>query len=341
MIDNLNDINRVLLGLQALEVTRSRVSRKLLLRYLSGDVIYGQNPAFEPVLDFLKSLGVISEQSDRFGITTLGRELLGENSAKAYELLPLQRSLLVRKCYLDGPFRPQAKALVKKFVLDPNTGYLTWSSIDSEPLGELEWLGFHFVQLGVVRRLQHMLVITPLYNKVFINFQDEGADFTEAQFDRVLKEKRLLGNIAESFVVQWERQRLKRSGHRLEAACVTRISKRRVNAGYDISSFDGSSHLLAHDRFIEVKGSGQTTLRFVWTPNEMQKAAALRLSYWIYFVGGIERRRRVVKREPVMLRDPHATVTASTGFTVQPEGKVLVLANISGRPLHRETQIKR
>lgn len=340
MIDNLNDVNRVLLALETLEATRSRTPRRLLLRYLSGEAIYGQNPQFEPILDFLRLIDVISERPNGLGITLFGRELLAQNVAKTYELRTRQRTLLLRKCYLDGPFRSQTKALVKKFVLDTNTGHLSWSSIDSEPLGDIEWVGNHFVQLGALERSRHLLVTTSTYNRILVDFQDEGGDFTETQFDKLLKEKRILSKIAESFVMHWERQRLRRAGHRVEAECITRISKLRVHAGYDINSFDGASALLVHDRFIEVKGSGKTTVRFVWTPNEMQKATTLGPKYWIYFVGGIERRERIVKREPVMLHDPQATLTSARGFTVQPEGKVLVEANIAGRPLRQKAIIR-
>jgi len=339
MIDNLNDINRVLLALDTLEATRARTPRRLLLRYLNGEVIYGQNPAFEPILDFLKQTQAVSERANGFGLTVLGRAIIGQNTDKAYELRAPQRPLLLRKCYLDGPFRSQTKALVKKFVPNPNTGRLSWSAIDSEPLGEVEWVGDHLVQLGAIERRQHMLVSAPAYTEILASFQDEGGDFTEVQFRQLLKEKRLLGDIAEAFVLQWEQKRLKRSGHRLEAACVARISKRRVNAGYDITSFDGASKLLAHDRFIEVKGSGQATVRFVWTPNEMQKAAALGKKYWVYFVGGIQRKTRTVTREPVTLRDPYTSLSPSTGFTLQPKGEVLVTADIAGHMLRKKAAV--
>ncbi len=333
MIDNLNDINRVLLALDTLEATRARTPRRLLLRYLNGEVIYGQNPPFEPILEFLKQIHVLSEQPSGFGLTMLGREVLAQNAVKAYELRPSQQPLLLRKCYLDGPFRSETKALVKKFEAHPVTGRLGWSSIDSEPLGDVEWIAHHLVQLDVLQRSQHMLEAVAAYSDLLASFQDEGGDFTEAQFRKVLKDKRETGEIAESFVLKWEQKRLQRNGHRTQAACVNRISKRRVNAGYDIESFDGPSKLLAHDRFIEVKGSGQPTVRFVWTPNEMQKAATLGARYWIYFVGGIQRKKRIAPREPVMLRDPHATLNPTSGFTLQPKGEVLVSANIAGQML--------
>ena len=54
MIDNVNDINRVLFALEALQATRSRIPRRAVLRYLNGEAIYGQNPPFDPILEFAK-----------------------------------------------------------------------------------------------------------------------------------------------------------------------------------------------------------------------------------------------------------------------------------------------
>jgi hypothetical protein len=191
----------------------------------------------------------------------------------------------------------------------------------------------------VFTRAGHLLITANAYNDVLIAFRDETGDFTEAQFQQSLREKRLLGNIAEKFVVLWERKRLSDSGHRLEAKCVIRISKRRVDAGYDIESFDGASKLLAPDRFIEVKGSGLPSVRFVWTPREMEKAKEKGPKYWVYFVGGIQKKTRTVTREPLMLRDPFASLNSATGFLLQPKGDVLVTANKAANILNKPQMV--
>jgi len=147
--------------------------------------------------------------------------------------------------------------------------------------------------------------------------------------EKYFREKRLLADLAETFVVEFEKFRLAGAGHKLESGCVQRISKHRVNAGYDINSFDGVSKNLNHDRFIEVKGSGKPTVHFFWSQNEMQKAARLGDKYWIYFVGGIERKKRLLPREPVMIQNPHAHLKSDSRFQVQPSN-MLVEANICG-----------
>ncbi len=329
MITSLNEINRVLLALRRLAKRRKTIPRGILIDFLNGAVILGQNPEFDPILDFTNHLGIISIRQNRVRITPLGTELLAENADELYEIQPKQSVLLFRRCYLDGPLRPEMKALVKRLSPDPTTGRIIWSSIDSEPFGEIEWVSRHLIQLGVLSANQHLLVVTDHFKETISQFLDEGGDFTEEQMEKNFREKRLLGDLAESFVVGFEKSRLASGGHTLESVCVQRISKHRVNAGYDIKSFDGVSKSLNHDRFIEVKGSGKTTVYFFWSQNEIQKAAKLGDKYWIYFVGGIFKKNRLVTREPVMIQNPHARLKSDPRFHVQPIN-MLVEGNICG-----------
>jgi hypothetical protein len=338
MISNLNEVNRVLLALRQLSEDADQIPYSTLHEYLKGEVLAGRNPDFEPILDFAKHLDLISLHGRIVRLTNLGSECIDANPSDIYELQAPQCALLFRKCYLDGALRKAMKEFVKKLSPDAASGEIMWSAIDSEPLGEIEWLRDHLVQLGVLTATEHLFRVAPDYKETVSQFLDGGGDFTEQQMEISLREKRLLGSIAESFVFNFEKKRLLSLGHKLESACVQQISKLRVNAGFDVSSFDGASKGLAHNRFIEVKGSGKTTVRFVWTRNEMQKASDLGDKYWIYFVGGIERNNNLVTREPVMLQNPHA-ILKPNDFRVQPEG-MLVEGNICGAVLSSKCKIE-
>ena len=279
---------------------RESIPRNILTDFLKGAVILAPNPNFEPVLEFSVRLGVVSIHQNEVSIAPLGEELLEENIDEIYELQPRQKILLFRRCYLDGPLRREMKNFVKLFSVDSVSGKIIWSSLDSEPFGEIEWVSQHLVQLDVLNASQHLLVVSDHHNETISQFLDEGGDYTEEQMEENLREKRLLGDLAESFVVEYEKSRLAEAGHKLESACVQRISKHRVNAGYDVNSFTGGCKNLNHDRFIEVKGSGKATLYFFWSLNEMKKAEKLGEKYWIYFVGGIDRKKRLVTRHPIM-----------------------------------------
>jgi len=335
MITNLNEINRILLALRRLCKRRNSIPRHILIDYLNGSVIMGQNPEFDPILNFTHHLGIITIRRIGIAVAPLGDELLTNNSNEFYELQPEQRTLLVRRCYLDGPLRSEMKRLVKLLHPHPSTGRMTWSSVDSEPFGEIEWLSRHLLQLGVLSSSGHLLSVTDFYRETISQFLDEGGDFTEEQMEKSLREKRLLAELAEEFVLEFEKSRLIGAGYRLESACVQRISKHRVSAGYDINSFDASSSPLKHDRFIEVKGSGKATVFFYWTQNEVKMAEKLGQKYWIYFVGGIDRKNRLVTREPVMIQNPQVHLKSDARFKIEAFTR-LVEGNVCGNLLVRQ-----
>ena len=63
---------------------------------------------------------------------------------------------------------------------------------------------------------------------------------------------------------------------------IKQVSTEDTSAGYDIASFDGTSVLLAHDRFIEVKATSSSRIRFYWTKREREVATKLKEKYWLY-----------------------------------------------------------
>ena len=141
-------------------------------------------------------------------------------------------------------------------------------------------------------------------------------------------------------MLQYERSRLTAAGLRSEALCVRQISQIRVHAGYDIESFDGRSPDLSFNRFIEVKGSGQSQVRFMWSPNEIKVAERLKERYWIYFVGGIERKGRRVTREPILIQNPLLHMQQSTLYASRPNG-LIVEGKTSGNLLNPPLTLKK
>jgi hypothetical protein len=339
MIINLNEINRVLLSIKDLASDNTPVRHSLLVRYLEGEVVLGRNPDFDLVLETLERLGLIRRSRGRIQATEFGTEVILENTEHVYELRAAQRRLLIRKCYLDGALRREMKRLAKKFSVDQRSGRISWSPMDSEPIEDLEWLIEHLTQLGVLEQSKELLIVRGSYKAAILQFMDESADFTEKQLEDHLRDKRLSGEIAEAFAVQFEIGRLAAAGHTVEAACVNRISKRRVNAGFDITSFDGKSRRLAYDRFIEVKGSGKPTVSFIWTPNEMRRAQELRGRYWIYFIGGVDRNNSAVTREPILIQDPHVTL-ATDGRYRSSQYNTIVEADFAGPRLNTPVKVR-
>lgn len=142
------------------------------------------------------------------------------------------------------------------------------------------------------------LVINPRLRKIFdINVLPEikkrkvGIEELQRQLDR----KRLLGEEAEVFVVQFEQNRL------LSEKQPEQISHYWVDAGYDIISYNDTSSV-EPDRFIEVK-SFVGTPNFYWTRNEMDVAKLKREKYFLYLVD----RDLMSNKEyvPVVIQSPY------------------------------------
>jgi len=97
---------------------------------------------------------------------------------------------------------------------------------------------------------------------------------------RILELQRIRAVAAEEHVKGLEIERLANGGRRDLAGLVERVAARDVAAGYDIRSFelDGS------DKYIEVKSSTGSNLRFILSRNERLFLETHDATAWIYFV---------------------------------------------------------
>lgn len=124
------------------------------------------------------------------------------------------------------------------------------------------------------------------------------ADIEEAL---VILKKR--GQIAEKFVLKYEKDRLKKRFPD-KANRVKQISDDWANKGYDIESFNGEGDDILPDRFIEVKGSSGKKFNIFWSQNEIKKAKEFGDEYWIYFVSEINVDTEKCPNYPEMIQNP-------------------------------------
>lgn len=115
---------------------------------------------------------------------------------------------------------------------------------------------------------------------------------TQRQLEKEEKVLREIGVFAEKIVVREEIKKLKESGLNEEAKKVRRISEENAKAGYDIESFGKEGEDRGKPIFIEVKGSGGFKEDFFWTENEVKVAEENGDSYWLYFVSGIDLKKK-------------------------------------------------
>jgi hypothetical protein len=331
MIDKLAELNRVLLAVRDLVDPEGFADVKIVIEHCKSPVIEARMPDHEISVSFAVTVGLLTHRDTSVGLTENGLSFVDLNPGGDYDLSEGQKKLLLRICYLHGPLREHSRNILREFSQTLGGDALRWSSYDSSPL-PVEWAAEHLNQLGLLQRRDDGWEVRAEYSSTVAVFLEEGAGWSEEEFREYLKEKEEVGRLGENLVKAFETHRLTKMGHEVEARCVRRISNVRVNAGYDIESFDGPSPAVNYDRFIEVKGAKGPHMHFFWSQNEIQVATRLGERYWIYFQGSIDVKKGIARHKPIMLQDPVKSVLKDGKVKITPQG-LIVEAKITGEPI--------
>ena len=329
MIEHIAELNRVLFTAKSLSVEDEQVAVESLIKHCQDIAIESRMPDHAITVDFSVEMGLMKLASEKnVLISDEGRAFLEFNPDELYDLSDMQKQYLLRSFFLDGKFRSQVRACFRCFIASKKRGTFFWSFVDGIPFGENAWIVNHLEQLGVLEEVEEGYVVRNEYLNTITTFINEPKGFTEEQMLEWLQEKKKLGDVAENLILSFERDRLKSLGFQVESKCVRPVGKLRTDAGYDIESFDGKSPNMLFDRFIEVKGSVQPKLRFVWSSNEMKVAEKLKDKYWIYYQGGIDDTGKS-KYKPILLQDPFHTISLNPKLT-RTENGVVIAGPITG-----------
>ncbi len=187
----------------------------------------------------------------------------------------------------------------------PNYSKITYElSLIENPLPVRHNSTIHLLRvLKVLVEADGKLIVAPRYVAHVNQLLADRRRMSEKLLDQALQANQKLGMQAEKAVVEYERKRLRALGRNAEAELVRRISQLDIGAGYDIESFDGDKPFFDCDRFIEVKASQKSELRFFWSANECRTAQKKGDKYWIYFVGrfGQSKPNEIT---PIMIQNP-------------------------------------
>lgn len=333
MIDQIAELNRVLITAFELLDPLKGLQQHELIEGCKRITIEARMPDHEITVEFCIEIGLLSKKKrNRIYLTELGQEFLDLNPEKIYDLSTEQKQYLIRGFFLDGALRKQVRECLKCFAMSSEKETFTWSEVDGIPFGSNNWVVAHLEQLGLIDQVDDGFIVSLSYVETISTFINEPKGFTEDQLFKWLEEKKRLGNFAEEIVLNFERDRLKALGQVVESKCVRPVGKLNTSAGYDIESFNSKSKGMKFDRFIEVKGSGSSSLRFVWSQNEMKVAEKLKDLYWIYFQGGIDRKTGKTKFKPILIQDPFNSLDKDVRFIKTANG-VIVEGAMSGEKI--------
>jgi hypothetical protein len=314
MVQHIAELNRVIITVNSISSSKG----------IERSVIVDQ-PDHEETINFCVDIGLLKARGKQFVfLTDQGRSFLDLNPEYLYDLSSEQKRYLIRGFFLDGVLQREVRDCLKCFVESEKKKTFTWSSIDGTPFGQNWWIVSHLEQLGLIEQLESGYSVNKEFTKTVAAFINEPKGYTEAQLLKWLEEKKRLGNIAEEIVLEFERNRLRTLGYVVEASCVKPVGKLKTNAGYDIESYNGKSKNMLFDRFIEVKGSGDPKLRFIWSQNEIKIAEKLGNKYWIYYQGGINKKTGKTLFKPIMIQDPFNSIETDSRLIKTPNGVVVV-----------------
>ncbi len=333
MINRIRELNRILFSVSALMDENKCARYESVLEDCNSMVIEGQMPDHELSIEFCNMIGFLSLEKKRVYITKHAELFMELNPKGLYELSPGQKRFILRFCYLSGALRKSTLKCFKSFSPTYKKNTFRWSELDSPGLDCEDWIPEHLIQLGVLKRGSNWLEVCRQYVSTIEAFLEEKKGWTEEQFFEYLREKKAIGDIAEELIYEYEVKRLKKMRCNPEAGCIQIISKLKVSEGYDIESFNGKSKNMKYDRYIEVKGSRKSELRFIWSINEIKIAEKLGDSYWIYYQGGIDGKTRKAKNQPLLFQNPFKTILENKSF-LQTHNGLIIESNIKGNSIN-------
>ena len=146
-------------------------------------------------------------------------------------------------------------------------------------------------------------------NIIAIYLKKQKKKLSLEQLKRKLEKNAIVGELAEQFVLDFERKRLP-DDMRNKIRIISDID---VTAGYDIVSYETSSSTEI-DRFREVKAVNQE-MKFYWSENEYEVAKLKGIRYYIYLVDLANINKE--NYEPMIICNPANSIMKSANWLVE------------------------
>jgi Protein NO VEIN, C-terminal len=276
-LGNVAELNRLLSAFSRQTTRRIGPTELVELANNSAGADY-RYPNPQAALNVAFRIGLLRRVGKTVSLTRVGRMFLQSRDRKALDP-SLKQDIMLLGLFLDDPhFAEVSSELFRQFGrgsvdrLESKTPPSSWTN-------PMQHAAMVFQQLGVMRELDGALIVDPIYEPFVVELVVK-ASIDEETLWRRLEAQRIRARDAEEFVKREEQRRLAQAGRKDLSLLVVRVSAHDVSAGYDIRSFNVDDS----PRYIEVKSSIGTLIRFDWSVMERNFADKNGDSYWIYFV---------------------------------------------------------
>ncbi|MYB30278.1 MAG: DUF3883 domain-containing protein [Cenarchaeum sp. SB0663_bin_5] len=237
-------------------------------------------------------LDLLTASNDRISLTNHGRIIQSMQKPQVIDLSKNQSMYIAENCILTNKNFSHLAKFLKSFVFDRQYRTMIYNTADypMSYMNDMEML----TQLGIIRKKNAVWLL----NRKYVGFIDEisclqtqgGYDtraFTQECLERILREQREVGKLAEELSMKYEKDRLGKKLLHEESSRVRQVSTVNAGIGYDIESFKQRTSSMRHDLFIEVKARKHSLNSFIMSNNEIQVAKRLGTKYVVYFWHGL------------------------------------------------------
>lgn len=156
---------------------------------------------------------------------------------------------------------------------------VSWDAVPRKDQGNPGWLWLQ--QLGLMTHTGSAMTFDPSLRPFVLDTPPAKRRMSQTELEERLRLQKDRAALAEEYVLDLERERLRAAGMGDLADEAARVSIDDVMAGFDIRSFE----VTGLPRHVEVKSSAGPRLFFVLTRNEYETACEKQDSYWIAWVG--------------------------------------------------------
>lgn len=260
--------------------------------------------------------GLVNLESGNYCISRIGQQLGKHQREPACQITDKAKDCFIKSVLLNvdsnewccGEFllKFHVDTVLETFVYDRHAG---------ESHRDIKWLML-LNDAGLIRVDQEKATIEDEYldtvNSLLMRIRNPiGADVFS-----VYDERNKVGDLAEDLAFKYEKDRLTRSAYPSLAILVQQISKVDRSAGYDILSFKGDGKDPGSNILIEVKGTKESNLRFIWSYNERIVADMEKERYWIYGYTNVNLTTESADG-PIVIKNPDSNLT-KLGYTSVP-----------------------
>jgi hypothetical protein len=303
---SLNDLSRIL-RLVKLYQRESNSSRNYVKKsYDSEPIKQLKLPNYDQTENFCLKLNLVIKNNDEIKLTKFGIQILELFERDVY----LANKKIVEQCFETQDIKKNIQNALEKFYF--SNGKKWFPKWDVVNLFEDAQILPILYQTGFLQKNDLTVIVNPEFKKL-ISLKYKKKIPLE-QLEKNLEHQKKIGDIAEEFVLNFEKNRLKNLGFEEESNKIRQISIDFSNAGYDIESFNGKTKDGVPDRFIEVKGTTKKEFSFYWSMNEINTAKELSSNYWIYHVSEVDVQNKTSSNDPKMINNPYENIFSNDLF---------------------------